>query len=144
MDLDALRADLERDEGVVAYGYQDSRGILTCGMGFNIDRQHGGGIPLEVIKFWAGVLLKRLATQLEMTFGWWDRLDDVRQLVLANMAYNLGVGGLLEFKKMLAAVAADNYDAAADEMAESTWAKQVPNRAQRLIVEMRTGVRSGD
>lgn len=139
MNIEALKSDLIRDEGLRPYVYQDSRGIWTCGVGFNVDRERGGGIPMEVIDFWLDTLLTRLCKQLDLSLAWWDRLDDVRQRVLANMAYNLGMGGLLEFRKMLMAVAAENYSLAADEMANSLWAKQVPQRAGRLIAAMRTG-----
>ena len=55
------------------------------------------------------------------------------------MAYQLGVEGVMKFKKMIAALQNGDYDRAADEMADSLWAKQTPSRAQRLMTLMRIG-----
>lgn len=66
--------------------------------------------------------------------------EQVRGFVLLNMAFNLGLAGLLKFKKMLAAVEAGNYPLAAAEMRNSLWAKQVKGRAVELEDQMRTGV----
>ncbi|HUO11336.1 MAG TPA: glycoside hydrolase family protein, partial [Caulobacteraceae bacterium] len=70
-------------------------------------------------------------------------LDDPRQDVLANMAFNLGVGGLLRFPKTLALVRAERWDAAADAMLASAWARQVGARARRLAEQLCTGVHPG-
>lgn len=62
-----------------------------------------------------------------------------RQAVIINMAFNLGVNGLLKFKNMLAAFDAKLYKQAADEMLDSRWAKQVGHRAEELAEQMETG-----
>lgn len=69
-----------------------------------------------------------------------DRLDDVRQEVLVNMAFNLGYNRLAGFKKFLAAVNSSRFDEAAAEMQDSAWFRQVGQRAVRLRDAMRTGV----
>jgi lysozyme len=63
----------------------------------------------------------------------------VRFAVLVNMAFNLGVGGLLHFQNMLSFVKAASWVSAADEMLRSKWANEVGDRAQRLATQMRTG-----
>lgn len=68
-----------------------------------------------------------------------DNLDDVRQEVLTNMSFNLGYNRLAGFKKFLAAVNASEFAEASLEMLDSTWAKQVGARAQRLSKAMREG-----
>jgi lysozyme len=68
-------------------------------------------------------------------------LDDARQDVLADMAFNLGVGGLMDFRRMLAAARAGAYDLAAAEMLASDWASQVGARARRLSILMQHGDR---
>ena len=72
----------------------------------------------------------------------WDGLDDVRQRALLNMAFNLGprLAGFVDF---LAAVRARRWDAAAAEMINSKWAKQVGERAKRLAEMMRTVTLTG-
>ncbi|MDZ4242178.1 MAG: glycoside hydrolase family protein, partial [Candidatus Omnitrophota bacterium] len=67
------------------------------------------------------------------------QLDDVRQEVIVSMAFNLGIAGLMRFRKMLAALDDGEYGLAADEMLDSRWADQVGRRAQRLARQMRSG-----
>ena len=59
--------------------------------------------------------------------------------MLADMCFNLGINRLLGFKNTLAAIKAGDYEAAADGMLASMWAKQVGKRAHRLIKMMREG-----
>ena len=80
---------------------------------------------------------------LDRAIGWWRQLSDERQDVLVNMAYQLGVAGMLAFHHTLTAAQAGEYDAAAAEMLDSHWATQTPKRAKRLALQMRTGARAG-
>ena len=70
---------------------------------------------------------------------WWKELDDVRQRVLANMAFNLGLPRLSKFVNFLTAVQASDWEKAADEMMDSKWANQVGERAIRLRQKMLEG-----
>lgn len=81
-----------------------------------------------------------MVSDLDITLPWWVHLDDVRQDVIANMAWNLGVEGLLEFKNTLKLLQLAEFGMAADSMMKSLWAREVPRRAQRLALMMRTGV----
>ena len=67
------------------------------------------------------------------------KLDDVRQRVLLDMAFNLGVVGLLSFKRTLGVIEAGRYELAAAMMLDSKWAGQVGQRAERLSRMMATG-----
>lgn len=69
-------------------------------------------------------------------------LSGPRQDVLTNMAYNLGLGGLMAFTKTISAIENGQYSLAASEMLNSQWAEQVPNRAARLSQIMADGVYS--
>ena len=69
----------------------------------------------------------------------WDELDEVRRSVLIDMAFNLGIAGVMKFKRMLRHLAEGHYVLAAREMKDSLWAKQVPRRAKELIRMMQTG-----
>ncbi len=84
---------------------------------------------------------QQVETQLDFSLSWWRKLDPVRQAVIANMAYNLGLGRLLKFKHMLTAAEAGDWLRASSEMLLSAWASQVHDRATRLASQMRTGVR---
>lgn len=76
---------------------------------------------------------------LRSRLPWYDSLDEARQGVLANMAFQMGVDGLLGFRNTLAMVERGEYAAAADGMMASKWAQQTPRRAARLSQQMRTG-----
>jgi lysozyme len=77
---------------------------------------------------------------LDRALPWWRGLDPVRQRVLVNMCFNLGITKLLEFVLTLAAIKAAQYETAAREMLASDWAKEVGKRANRLSIMMKTGV----
>ena len=71
--------------------------------------------------------------------AWWQKLNEVRQFVLVDMCFNMGLAKLTTFKKMLHALKQQDYQAAAREMLDSRWAGQVGHRAQELASMMKTG-----
>jgi lysozyme len=77
--------------------------------------------------------------ELTKRIPWMTQLNEPRQAVLYNMAFNMGVGGVMEFPKMLAAAKAGDFMAAAREMIDSLWSKQVGTRATRLAQQMING-----
>ena len=66
-------------------------------------------------------------------------VDSIRQLVLMDMAFNMGVPRLCKFINMWAALEQHDYNKAADEMLDSKWAKQVKSRATNLAHSMQYG-----
>ena len=137
-----LIEELRRDEGVRYSPYLDSEGIKTVGVGHNLEAH-----PLElsypltdeqVNQILADDLV-RVFSGLDRKIGWWRNLSYARQRVLANMAINLGVDGLLGFRRMILAVDRGHYDQAAREMLNSKWATQVFGRAVRLAKMMAKG-----
>ncbi len=139
MDKKRMIAELRRDEGVVPYAYQDHLGYWTIGAGRLIDKKKGGRLSESEIDFLLDNDIARFEGLLDKQLPWWRGQDEVRQRVLLNMAYNLGINGLLGFKNTLAYVKAKQYDQAAKNMLLSKWAGQVGNRAKRLSEMMRTG-----
>jgi lysozyme len=137
-----LIEDLKRDEGCRLTAYPDP---LSGGEPYTIGYGHTGGIrPGEVwTQAKADDTLARdisvVQTALDSQLPWWRTLDDLRQDVLVNMSFNLGVGGLLGFPATLAAIKAGDWQTAHDEMLDSKWAKQVGARATRLADQMLTG-----
>lgn len=139
-----LAVELERDEGKRRKLYKDSNGIWSIGIGRNL--QDKGLSDAEVAFLFKNDIAEHTAL-LDKYLPWWRKLDEVRQRVIANMAFNLGVGPsnehprgkLLEFKNTLAAVERGDYEAAANGMIASAWARQVGIRATRLIDMMRNG-----
>lgn len=154
MDLSILRSELIRDEGLRLQAYEDTCGFLTIGVGRNLDGNPLSANELSAIghncrrlpitKEQACALLDNdvltMSTALDKDLPWWRNLDEVRRRVLINMAFNLGIRGLMKFKQTLSMTRAGNYDAAAVCMLQSTWASQVGDRAKRLASMMRTGV----
>lgn len=138
MDRTLLIRELERDEGVVLHAYRDSLGKTTIGIGRLLDAP--GGITLAEARYLLDNDLARVELELDAHIGWWRSLDDVRQRVLMNMCFNLGIEGLLGFKRTLSDVKAGHYEQAAKDMLDSRWATQVGRRAERLAAMMRTGV----
>ena len=134
-----LRAQIARHEGLKLHAYKDSLGFLTIGYGRLIDQRKGGGLTQEEADHLLDNDIYRTCQELDTRIPWWRELDDVRQRVLIDMAFNLGVGGLLTFKNTLAAVKASDFKKAAANMRKSLWASQVKSRAVRLSEMMETG-----
>lgn len=131
---------LKRDEGEKLHAYQDTLGFWTIGIGILIDQRKGGGLRPEESEFIFRNRLKLLDEELARVLPWLSKLDPARRGVLINMAYQMGVTGLLGFKTTLALVSAGKYQEASSQMLQSKWAKQTPARAQRLSNQMATGV----
>lgn len=77
--------------------------------------------------------------QLDHHIAWWRDLDATRQRAMLSWAFNVGVGGVMKFKKALAAIRSGDWHEAHDQMLDSKWAKQVPTRARDLAEVMRRG-----
>ena len=139
-----LLKELRRDEGVQYNKYLDSVGIPTCGVGHNLKAHplpEGWCFPLsdEQIDGLLAADLMMVFSGLDAHVGWWRTLSYARQRVLANMAFNLGVDGLLKFKNTLKFIQMGAYAEAATGMLVSTWARQTGKRAERLAQMMREG-----
>jgi lysozyme len=70
---------------------------------------------------------------------WWRKMDEVRQTAWAQMAFQLGLDKLQNFKKTIELLKASRWDAAANEALDSDWARQVPARARRVTDMIRKG-----
>jgi lysozyme len=140
MNRELLRSQLERHEGLRLHPYHDTVGKLTVGYGRNLDDV---GITRDEADFMLDNDIEQVELQME-TVDEYVGLDQVRQTVVANMAYNLGFHGLMQFSRMWKAIGRRDYDSAAREMLDSRWSKQVGNRAVELARIMRIGEVSFD
>lgn len=131
-----LTALLKRHEGKRLKPYLDTTGHLTIGYGRNLDSK---GISDAEAEYLLSEDIADVWSQISTHLPWVFDLSSVRQAVLADMCFNLGIGGLLTFKKTLALVQAHQYAEASDQMLRSKWARQVKSRATRLSTMMRTG-----
>jgi lysozyme len=127
------------DEGCVLHVYNDTLGYATIGYGRLVDKRKGGGISQQEAEYLLENDIDRKLMELRDRLPWFDKLDDARKGVLLNMAFQLGIAGLLNFKNTLAEINEGNYAKAADNMLKSKWATQTPNRAKRMAEQMRTG-----
>ena len=144
-----LVADLKRDEGLRLEAYPDP---ISGGHPWTIGYGHTGpevkpGLRWTEAQAEAALIrdIEEHNAQLLAALPWVADLDPVRQRVLFNMAFNLGVGtpggsaGLLGFKNTLGMIERGEYERAAAGMLNSRWARQVKGRAVRLAEQMRTG-----
>jgi lysozyme len=124
-----LIEQLKRHEGFRDLPYQCTEGVWTFGYGLtNITRDE------------AEIVLRMRVDQIaDKLFSHISSLNTARQNVIINMAYNLGILGVMNFKKMWQAIYAGDFDGASTEMLSSKWAKQVGNRAVELADIMRKG-----
>ena len=120
-------------EGCRLKPYTDTLGVLTIGYGRNLEQ----GVSRDEAEMLMRNDLRRVRTACDK-FDWFSTLSDVRQAVVLDMHYQLGVKGFARFKKTRAFLADKAFANAADEMLDSVWAKtQTPTRAKRLARMMR-------
>lgn len=134
-----IESQLRLDEGEKLHAYQDHLGYWTLGVGRLIDKRKGGGITLEESSYLLENDIRKRRAEVARRIPWFEGLDVVRQGVLLNMAFQMGVDGLMGFKNTLGMISRREYNDAARGMLQSLWAKQTPERAYRLSEQMRTG-----
>ncbi|MBB3693051.1 glycoside hydrolase family protein [Sphingomonas sp. BK580] len=162
LNREVLRAELTRDEGEKLRVYRCTAGKLSIGVGRNLDDVGITKAETEALKITKASCIAKGITKaqsqalldndidrsikdLDRVLPWWRKLDPVRQRVLVNMCFNMGIGnggnGLTSFRNTLRYIQEGHYGDAADNMLASRWAKQVGNRATRLAELMRLGPR---
>jgi len=149
--------ELIKHEGLKLQVYKDTLGIDTIGIGRNLEDRgisqeelddldipnmdiiYEYGITEADAVYLANNDVQIVEDELLRAHPCVDRLDSVRQLILVDMAFNMGVPRLCKFKKMWNAIHEEKYDIAAKEMLDSRWANQVKSRATKLAHAMHTG-----
>ena len=144
MNIDQLRKELERDEGVKYEVYHDHLGYPTFGIGHLItddDPEYGAAVGTKVsddrVKEAFSSDIETVLSDCERLYEDFRDLPEEAQLIIANMMFNMGYTRLSKFRGMKRGVDARDWTAAADEMVDSRWYKQVTNRADRLVMRMR-------
>lgn len=133
----SLLSQLKEDEGLNLKPYQDTVGKLTIGYGHNLT---DNGISLDMAEQLLQDDISIATRSLTSKFPWVDKLDNVRQNVLINMCFNMGIKTLSTFTEFLALVEAGKYEEAAEDVLRTLWSRQVGNRARRLSVQLRDGI----
>lgn len=135
-----LKQQLEKDEGRSKFVYLDTLGFKTIGIGKLVDSRKGGGLSDSEIDFIFNNSVKTATEGLQRGAAWTVQLDEVRRNALVNMTFQMGVEGVMAFRKMLAAMQAGNWEQAYREAKNSKWAQQTPLRAERIARQILTGV----
>lgn len=121
-------------EGFRAHAYHDSRGFLTIGYGFDID----AGIS----QYAASKLLQAQVSEAEtacQSYVWYQAADPVRQSVLVELTFNMGLEKLLEFQHMLDACASKDWTSAGQQLQNSAWFGEVGERGPELVALLTNG-----
>lgn len=129
-----------RDYGHIPHWQSFSGDPWTIGYGHTGRVRPGDTITKEEADAQLRADLEAHSRELAHAAPWVGDLDAPRRRVLENMAFNMGVPKLMEFKNTLRAVRAGDYEAAAEGMKASLWYKQTGDRAKRLVAAMRTGI----
>ena len=135
---------LKRDEGIRFTPYKDTRGFSTVGVGHNLDANPLPNETYPMFPVRAFEILNddvsRIRGKLVGDLPWVANLPDVYEGILLNMSFNMGAHGTELFHHMLADIQSGNYAQAAVDMKNSAWYTQVGQRAERLALQMTTGV----
>ena len=150
MSYQKLIKQLELEEGRRYNAYLCTAGHRTIGVGHNLDAKPdylGSQIPSHITDAEMDAILLQdiieVTEALEKRCKGFNLLTGARRDAIIQMAFQLGVNGLLGFKKMLDALIKQDWRKAYDEALNSGWAKQTPARAQRVAKQLLTGVYYG-
>lgn len=136
-----LAKQLRGDEAVRPCVYKDHLGYFTIGVGRLVDgRKKGAGLRPDEITYLLNNDIDDRINALTKALPWFQNLDDVRKGVLLNMAFQMGTEGLLGFERTLSLIRDGKYELAAFAMKQSLWARQTPERAERMCEQMKSGI----
>jgi lysozyme len=131
---------LKLDEGKRLSLYTCTAGKLTIGYGWNIE---DNGLPESIINQLFEISFETASKDALSFVGdpaIWELMGEARQGVIINMAFNLGLTTLNEFKQLRKALLVADWHLASVEMMDSMWSRQVGERAERLAEIMYLGV----
>jgi hypothetical protein len=141
--VEITEARLDPEEGDDLYPYDDATGLrvrapkghISWGKGFNLEQCGSVGLFNVMRRY----LLEQEQQQL-ISYSWYTTLDPVRQSVCLDIAYNDGVGGLLHFPHMIAALSRQDWPSAAAECKVTN--PELAGRYQKLAQLLLTGIAS--
>lgn len=130
--MNDLIENIKRNEGFVGTVYKDTLGFDTIG--------YGTKLPLneEESELLLEYRLKQKIKEFEKKEPFLNKLPLEKQEILIEMSYQMGVNGVLKFKKMWQALKNEDYIEASIQMLDSRWAIQTPNRANQLAKTMKS------
>lgn len=126
-----LIESIKQHEGFRGEVYKDTRGFDTIGFGTKMP------LSKKEAEMILESRLKEKIKELETKEPFVNKLPLYKQEILAEMSYQLGVNGVLKFRKMWNALKEFDYETASREGLDSLWAKQTPNRARKLMDKLK-------
>jgi lysozyme len=152
--MSTLQEQLILEEGMKLSPYKDKLGFLSIGVGRCLDTNpltdeelsrighdcRSSSITQEQAIYLLNNDINSTRNTLTHTIPWWSDLDEIRARVIIDLAFNMGVAGLLKFVHMLEALRSGLWMRAANELSDSMWASQVQHsRRDRLVNMLATG-----
>ncbi len=156
IDIEEIINRLILHEGLKLKLYKCPSGYLSIGVGRNlitnplttVEQKVVGdlskGITYDMAMYLLRHDIKRVISECRNCFPFWKYLDAERKYALFDMCFNLGLAGLMKFRKMIDALEIGDYRGAAKECLNSKYAKDVGKRAERIAKTIETGVFSYD
>jgi len=132
--IDIALPRLKLEEGYRKHYYKDTLGFLTIGYGLNLDAGMSEPLASTVLAWFVNDVCNKVSG-----YDWYQACDEVRQSVLLDLSFNMGLAKLLGFQHMLAACKVKDWGTAADELQNSAWFTQVGARGPALVALLRNG-----
>jgi lysozyme len=136
INYEQLKRQLIGHEGLKLKPYKCTSDKLTIGVGRNLEAK---GISEDEAMVMLDHDIVYFEEQLRRRLPSFREITHTRQAVLVNMAFNLGVNGLLNFKNMLKALANEDFAEASAQLLDSQYAVQVGRRAHGLAEQLQSG-----
>jgi len=141
MNISQLKKQLIDHESMKLELYKCTAGFWTIGVGRNLSSR---GISVETAVDMLDEDIEICISELDKVFPWWRKGNDARQHALIDLHFNLGINTLLSFKKTMnlweeAVHGRVNWSQVADELLNSNYAKQLPNRSKTIATMIETG-----
>ena len=143
MDMDRLLASVKKHEGYRNKVYLDTLGKRTVGVGhlcvedfWEDDKEYEEKFLMTILEHDLSDAIKG-ANDLMAEYGCMDINEKAHELII-EMVFQLGKTGVSKFRNMWKALSALDYSTAAEQMLDSRWAKQTPNRANGMADIMRS------
>lgn len=139
MKLTLLEKMFIFEEGFRTKRYLCSKGYPTIGIGHKIKKDEGFVV---ITKEQALEIFKKdltIARKSASKYKWFNNLNEPRQAIILSMLFQLGAKNFADFKQTIRYIELEQYNSAANEMLDSEWSKQTPNRAKRHSNQFRSG-----
>ena len=120
---------IKQHEGFSSTVYQCTEGYDTIGYGFAVKDLY---LSKEICNKLLEQKISELKLRINQKFKWFKGSPEQVKEVVINMCYQLGINGFSKFRKTIYYLETEQYEEASEEMLDSLWASQTPNRAKEL------------